>query len=64
MLSKKQQETLSEYIGRDYASVEEFVKQLDLGIEMLFYIEEDVFDIEDIQSVVFTMRLIIRAIRD
>lgn len=44
-------------------SPEEFAKYLDLGIEMLFYIEEDTFDRKDIQNVVYAMKRIIDNLR-
>lgn len=53
---------LSELIDDSYGSSEELAKYLDLGIEMLFYIEEDTFDRKDIQNVVSVMRGIIRAL--
>ena len=63
MLDRKQQEYLSELIKNDYSSSEELAKHLDMGIEMLFYIEEDVFDKRDIQSVVYAIRSIRNALR-
>ena len=63
MLDKKQQEYLSELIDNDYSSPEELAMHLDMGIEMFFYIEEDVFDKRDVQSVVFAIRKIRNALR-
>lgn len=62
-VSEIQQEHLSKLIDDSYGSSEELAKYLDLGIEMLFYIEEDTFDRKDIQSVVSAMRGIANALR-
>ncbi len=35
---------------------EELADCLDKGIEMLFFIEEDIFDRKDVQNVVFAIR--------
>ena len=60
---KKQQEQLSKLIEEGYGSSEALAKYLDLGIEMLFYLEEDTFDQKEIQSVVSAIRGIICALR-
>lgn len=53
----------SELIHDTYGSSEELARSLDLGIEMLFYIEEGTFERRDVQSVVFAIRGIVRALR-
>ena len=63
MLRKKQTEELSKMIEESYGSPSELAKRLDLGIEMLFYLEEDTFDKRDIQSVVSAIRGIIYSLR-
>ena len=63
MLRKKQKEELSKMIEESYGSPTELAKQLDLGIEMLFYLEEDTFDKRDVQKVVSAIRGIIHALR-
>ena len=63
MLKKKQREHLSQLIDDSYGSSEALAKHLDLGIEMLFYIEEDTFDRKDIQNVVSAIRGIVNALR-
>ncbi len=39
-----------------YGTPKEFAKVLDLGIEMLFYLEEGVFSQREVQSVVEAIR--------
>ncbi|MGB5819574.1 MAG: hypothetical protein WBG90_08820 [Saonia sp.] len=63
MLNKEQTEYLSESITDTYGSPEELARHLDLGIEMLFYIEEDTFSRKDIQDVVFSIRIITNTLR-
>ena len=63
MLKKRQKEHLSELIDDSYGSSEQLAKHLDLGIEMLFYIEEDTFDRRDVQSVVSAIRGIVSVLR-
>ncbi|MCL6274505.1 hypothetical protein M3P19_10815 [Muricauda sp. 2012CJ35-5] len=47
-----------------YGSPEELAKILDLGVEMLFYLEEDSFDRKEIQSVVSALRGVILELRN
>ena len=54
---------LWELIDNTYGSPEELAKILDLGIEMLFYIEEDVFERKDVQNVVSALRGIVLNLR-
>ncbi|MBJ6369102.1 hypothetical protein [Snuella sedimenti] len=56
---RNQEIDFSKLIDNCSLSPEEFAKYLDLGVEMLFYIEEDIFDKKDIQNVVFTMKRIV-----
>ncbi len=62
-MKKEQKEYFSELIDDSYGSPEELAGFLDLGIEMLFYLEEDTFDKRDIRSVVSAMRGIIGTLR-
>jgi hypothetical protein len=62
-VSKIQQEHLFKLIDDSYGSPSELAKYLDLGIEMLFYLEEGAFDRKDIQSVVSAIRGIIDVLR-
>ncbi len=63
MLNKEKQEHLSELIDSGCISSEELTECLDMGVEMLFFIEEDTFDRKDIQNVVFAIRKVINALR-
>ena len=63
MLDDKREIELYEFIENSYGSLEELARIFDLGIEMLFYLEEDTFDKRDIQSVVSALRGIINVFR-
>ena len=41
-----------------YGSLEELAEVLDLGIEMLFYLEEDTFERKDVQHVASAIRFV------
>ncbi|TGV01643.1 hypothetical protein [Flavivirga rizhaonensis] len=58
-LIKKQEIDFSKLVDNCSLSPEEFEKHLDMGVEMLFYIEEGTFDRKDIQNVVFAIKRII-----
>ena len=64
ILVKKQEELLFQLIDVTYGSPEELAEHLDLGIEMLFYLEEDTFEKRDVQSVVSALRGIIGVLRN
>jgi len=49
---------LSESIIEAYGSREQLAEVLNLGIEMLFYLEEDTFEQRDVQHVASTIRLV------
>ncbi|PCJ95005.1 MAG: hypothetical protein COA50_11605 [Flavobacteriaceae bacterium] len=55
---------LTSLIEERYGSSEKLAKRLDLGIEMLFYLEADTFAQTDIQSVVSAMRGVISILRE
>ncbi|WP_136464828.1 hypothetical protein [Flagellimonas onchidii] len=63
MLNKKDETYLLEFINNAYGSKEEMAKILDLGIEMLFYVEEDAFSRREIQGVVSAIRDVIANLR-
>jgi DNA-binding CsgD family transcriptional regulator len=63
MFEEKPKEYLSELIEESYGSSEELAKHLDMGIEMLFYLEEGTFEKRDVQNVVSAIRGIIRVLR-
>jgi hypothetical protein len=54
---------LMELIEDSYGSPSKLAQHLDMGVEMLFYLEEDTFDRGDVQSVVSALREIIGALR-
>lgn len=62
-LTKPQKKLLSHFITERYGSPQEFAKVLDLNLEMLFYIEEEVFTPREVQSVVSALRGTIVALR-
>lgn len=53
----------SELFEDAYASPKELAEVLDLGIEMLFYVEEGIFSKEDIRNVVTALRKVILELR-
>ncbi|WP_420320168.1 hypothetical protein [Flagellimonas sp.] len=62
-MKKAQIKQFIEWVKEGYGSPEEFAKILDQGIEMLFYLEDDVFTKREIQEVVTALRRIIDFIR-
>ncbi|MBS9462504.1 hypothetical protein KIM67_08785 [Flagellimonas sp. 389] len=56
MFGEKQQKCLNDLIVDSYGSPEELAKILDLGIEMLFYLEADTFERREVQHVVSALR--------
>ncbi|WP_136465018.1 hypothetical protein [Flagellimonas onchidii] len=59
----KHDEVLKNWIEEGYGTPDEFAKILDQGIEMLFYLEDDVFTKREVQSVVTAMRGIASILR-
>ncbi|UJH69073.1 hypothetical protein [Allomuricauda sp. SCSIO 65647] len=55
-LDNEQKEDFTRLIIDKYGSVDELAKILDLGIEMLFYLEEDTFERREVQRVVSALR--------
>lgn len=53
----------SESFEDAYASPDELANVLDMGIEMLFYVEEGSFSKEDIRNVVTALRKVILELR-
>lgn len=53
-----------ELMDNVYGSPEGLAKNLDLAIEMLFYLEEDTFERRDVQNVVSALRDIIYVLRE
>ena len=59
----KSERKFSELFEDAYASPDELAEVLDLGIEMIFYVEEEVFSKEDIRNVVTALRKITLELR-
>lgn len=54
---------LWDIIEEGYGTKEEMAKVLDLGLEMLFYVEEEAFTQREIQQVVSAIRTVIGVLR-
>lgn len=63
MPHKAQEEYVNDFIEDRYGSQEGLAKILDLGIEMLFYLEEDTFEKREVQQVVSALRGIAQLLR-
>ncbi len=64
MLKEKQIRQLESLIKESYGTASQFSDVLDLGIEMLFYLEEDAFEKKDVQNVVAAMRGVVGVLRN
>ena len=53
-----------EHVRDCYGSTQELANVLDMGIEMLFYLEENAFSQRDVQNVVSAMRDVTKALRE
>ncbi|SNY94436.1 hypothetical protein [Flagellimonas pacifica] len=53
----------AERMSDSYGSPEELAMILDSGVEMLFYLEEDIFDRKKVQHVVSVLRDIVSLLR-
>ncbi|PCJ91237.1 MAG: hypothetical protein COA50_16725 [Flavobacteriaceae bacterium] len=58
-----QKEQWSPFIADTYGTPEALAKKLDLGIEMLFYLEEDTFHKKEVQYVVAALRGVVGVLR-
>ncbi len=63
MPNKTPGEYVNDFIEDRYGSQEALAKILDLGIEMLFYLEEDTFERKEVQQVVSALRGISHVLR-
>ena len=63
MINQTEQDFL-ERLQDSYGSTQELAKILDMGVEMLFYLEENTFHRQDVQNVVAALRAVITALRD
>ncbi len=64
MLDTKQLENLAELIKEGYGTPDKIANVLDLGVEMLFYVEEGAFSQREIQHVVTAIRDIVGVLRE
>ncbi len=60
----KMLENLTELIKEGYGTPDKMANVLDLGVEMLFYVEEGAFTQREIQHVVTAIREVIGVLRD
>ena len=54
---------LSDFIKDAYGSPEVLAQQLDLAVEMLFYMEEDTFSQRELQEVASALKGVVRVLR-
>ncbi|NMH87724.1 hypothetical protein [Flavivirga algicola] len=62
-LNKKERIDFSNLNDKHLLSNEDLIKNLDLAVEMLFYLQEDTFDKKDIQNAVFVIKRIVDSLR-
>ncbi|MEL6483654.1 MAG: hypothetical protein AAFU57_01340 [Bacteroidota bacterium] len=55
---------LNKLIEESYGTPEALAQQLDLAVEMLFYLEEDVFTKREVQNVVASLRGVVGVLRN
>ena len=63
MINQTEQDFL-ERLQDSYGSTQELAKILDMGVKMLFYLEENTFHRQDVQNVVAALRAVITVLRD
>ena len=63
MVSKQQLERLNYLLQDTYGSPEALAQQLDLTIEMLFYLEDNAFTKREVQNVVAALRDVVGVLR-
>jgi hypothetical protein len=54
---------LSDFIEDAYGTPEALAQQLDLAVEMLFYVEEDTFSRRELQEVASALMSVVRVLR-
>ncbi|MCR9264439.1 MAG: hypothetical protein NXH86_09785 [Flavobacteriaceae bacterium] len=54
---------LSDFIEDAYGTPEALAQQLDLAVEMLFYVEEDTFSRRELQEVASALKGVVRVLR-
>jgi len=63
LISLEQKIELSRLISDTYGTPETLANWLDLGVEMLFYVEEDTFSRDELQEVATAIRGVVRVLR-
>ena len=63
MVSKQQLKHLNHLINDAYGTPEALAQQLDLTVEMLFYLEENAFTKKEVQNVVAALRDLVGVLR-
>ncbi|MEQ5790518.1 hypothetical protein J4E06_05610 [Muricauda sp. NFXS6] len=63
MMNNNQLDELSQIIENRYGTPETLANWLDLGVEMLFYVEEDTFSRDELQEVATALRGVVRVLR-
>ena len=64
MVSKQQLERLNHLLQDTYGSPEALAQQLDLTVEMLFYLEDNAFTKREVQNVVAALRDLVGVLRE
>ena len=62
-MSNKTQHDFLEQVQDSYGTTQELANMLEMGVEMLFYLEEDTFHRQDVQNVVTALRAVTTALR-
>ena len=62
-MSNQSQIDFLEQVQDSYGSTQELANVLDMGVEMLFYLEENTFHKQDVQNVVTALRSVTTALR-
>ena len=63
-MSNQSQIDFLEQVQDSYGSTQELANVLDMGVEMLFYLEENAFSQREVQNVVSAMRVFTKALRE
>ena len=62
-MSNQKKHNFLEQVQDSYGSTQELANVLDIGVEMLFYLEENAFHKQDLQNVVTALRAVTTALR-
>ncbi|MEM6864824.1 MAG: hypothetical protein AAF575_06565 [Bacteroidota bacterium] len=63
LLRQTQIDSLEELIQNTYGNPETLAQQLDLAVEMLFYLEDNTFEKQEVQNVVAALRDFVKVLR-